>query len=383
MVSGIRFRLLLLIGIIMRFIPSRRNRFYDLVIVRVDALGDYILFLNTLKAYKETYQGKRVLLICADLVLPLAKEDSFYTDIIDFNRKKFVTNLSYFWTVLKQLSKVAANKVVYPIPQRHIEGDIMVGAIKAPRKIGFMFSHSLLHNALNSFYTDLITNDPNVVSEIDFIENYTQKAVQSTFRYQLERMEMAKDFNSLRDLPSKYAVIAMSASTDDKVWPTKNFSEIIDKIPVDIGIVLSGAGAKDNKRAEQIMSFVSTPQRCINMVNKTSVKEMVSLIAHSQFVIGNDSSAVHIAAASHVPSICVFHGALFGRFLPYPDHIGYKKYQPRVVCYKIDCYGCNFKCKWPNSIPLPCLQNVTVDMVNRELTNMLDELSNDENNMHN
>ena len=383
MINGIRFRLLLFLGIIMRFIPSKRNKKYDLVIVRVDALGDYILFLNTLKAYKEAYQGKRVLLICADLVRPLAEEDSFYTDIIDFNRKKFVTNLSYFWTVLKQLRKVVANKVVYPIPQRHIEGDIMVAAIKAPQKIGFMFSHSWLHRALNSFYTDLITNDSGIVSEIDFIENFTKKAILSSFNYQLECMSMPNVDSSFLNLPSKYAVIAMSASTDDKVWPTNNFSAIIDKIPINLGIVLSGSGARDMEMAERVLSLVSIPQRCINLVNKTSVKEMVLLIAQSQFVIGNDSSAVHIAAASHVPSICVFHGALFGRFLPYPNHIGYKKYQPRVVCYKMDCYGCDFKCKWPGLIPLPCLQNVTVDMVTRELTTMLDELSKDKELLYN
>ena len=177
---------------------------------------------------------------------------------------------------------------------------------------------------------------------------------------------------------SNYALIAVSSSADTKIWPAERFAVLIDMIPSKYGIVLSGAGDADVKRAETIINNVKDKLRICNMINKTSVQSMFVLIAHSRFVIGNDSAAVHIAAASHVPSICLFHGAHFGRFLPYIESIGNIKYHPRIVYNKMDCYNCNFKCKWPNAVPFPCLDQVSVDMAAEELSKLLIELKDNE-----
>ena len=73
---------------IISFFPSERNLRYDLVIVRVDALGDYVIWHDAISAYKERFKNKRVLLVCADIVSPLAKQESFFTDVYFFSREK-------------------------------------------------------------------------------------------------------------------------------------------------------------------------------------------------------------------------------------------------------------------------------------------------------
>lgn len=374
----IQFKFFLFLALLLHLIPSRKKRNYDLIIVRVDALGDYVLFMNCLNVYKDIYKGKKVLLICADLVKPLAEDDSFFTDIIDFNRNRYYKNGTYFFEILNKLRGICAKEVIYPIYERHSTGDIMVTTIVSEKKIGFRNPNLKgVGRCFNHFYSTLIEK-PGGFGEIETIECFIKGTILPNFCYQLKKFQIEDVAGILEIMPQKYAVIAISASSDDKVWPADRFASLINKIPVAYNIVLCGAGTKDMTRAEEILALVTDVTRCYNMINKTTVKEMVTMINHACFVIGNDSAAVHIAAATHVPSICVFHGAHFGRFLPYPEYIGYKKYHPRIVYNKMDCYGCNFRCQWPNVVPFPCLQAVTVEMVEKEMLTLIKEVEEDE-----
>ena len=147
-----------------------------------------------------------------------------------------------------------------------------------------------------------------------------------------------------------------------KNWPIDRFVEVIDGLPGDLKIVLTGAGEYDFFGAQQIENSVCEKKKVINLVNKTSVSEMVALIANALFVLGNDSAAVHIASSVHVPSVVVLSGAEYGRFLPYPESM-HLEFAPKVVAFKMECYNCKYNCKHPNKEPFECVRNVSVDMV--------------------
>lgn len=377
-VQKIRLKLLLLLGLCLHWIPSRRGKYYNMVIVRVDAIGDYVLFMNALWAYKEKLKGKKVLLICADLVKPLAESESLYSDILTFNRNKFASNFIYNLSFLKKVRSISSDEVVYPLLERHSTGDIIIANIRSEKKFAVRNNENTgVGRMLNNIYTRLVEMPANV-SEMGSTDLFTREIINPTFHYHLNKITVHGDKSLPLDLPSNYAVIAISSSANTKIWPADRFAALIDLIPNDYNIVLSGAGDADVKRAETIISNVKDRSRICNMVNKTSVYNMFLLISGARFVIGNDSAAVHIAAASHVPSICLFQGAHFGRFLPYPEAIGNTKYHPRIVYYKMDCYNCNFKCKWPDSVPFPCLDKVSVDMAADELSKLLIELKENE-----
>lgn len=370
----VKFKLFLLLGLVFHYIPVKRKKEYDLVIVRVDALGDYVLFHNSLRAYKEQYDGKRVLLICADIVSSLAKGELFYSDLFIFNRKKFQSDFTYFVKTICELKQIKTRHLLYPIFERHIMGDVIVSSIKSDESIG-VDNNNIGRGAhfFNLFYTKLISIPKNI-SEIGAIELFAKNTVSEYFKYELRHINFNSINKRLEGLPDSYAVIAISASVNTKIWQPEKFAEIIRAIPPKYTSVLCGAGKEDIERAKLIMNIVSTEKNVINMIDKTSVIDMFSLISHSSFVIGNDSAAVHIAAASHIPSICIFHGAHFGRFLPYPKTIGYEKYHPRCVFSQMDCYGCGFHCKWPNETPFRCLDRVSVEMVKIELHKLIKEL---------
>ena len=303
-------------GLLYRTRKVNRTLKFDAVIVRVDAIGDYIIWRDVLKAYKNHFQGKKVLLICADIVQPLAEQESFFSEIWSFNRKQILEDHRYLNAFLKKVTNISSDIVINPLWSRHPVGDVFVKSIQARKKIGMVgnCSHDLLWKWYNRYYTRLIDN-PDTTSELIAIEYYTQNVISSDYQYGRNPVIVSTDSCNIN---GKYVVVAISASDKYKVWPISNFISVIERLPSEYIVVLSGAGQDDVIRAEKIIRNVNCRERVINMINKTNLPQLVSLIGNASLVIGNDSAAVHIAAATRIPSVCALHGAHFGRFLPYP-----------------------------------------------------------------
>lgn len=370
MFGGIRFRINQIFGLIALAVPHKRNNHFDVIVVRVDAIGDYILWRDSLDAYREMLNGKRSLLICADVVRPLAESEELFTDIWSFNRRNFELNFSYFRKQFRYLQTLSADTVINPNWERLRMGDIMVKAIRSSSKVGMAGKGKRYFETrfYDHQYKTLIPR-PNTVSEIEAIQYFTQRVISPTYQYG-KRQLIAFDYVPPTSDP--FVVFALSASDDRKVWDPRQFAKVIDSIPSSFKIVLSGAGIGDDERAAIVTQSVKDRKRIINLVNKTSLKELVSLIATASFVVGNDSAAVHIAAATRVPSVCVTTGAHFLRFIPYPPGtlIG-NKYLPHAVYNKMDCFGCGYNCTHPINERYECLRRVSTDVVIREVERLL------------
>lgn len=364
MLGGIRFRSYQLFGVTTLALPHQRKAHYDVIVVRVDAIGDFILWRDSLDAYRKMLEGKRSLLICADLVRPLAEQEGVFSDIWSFNRKKFEFDFSYFRKQLRYLRQLSADSVIYPNWERHRMGDLMVHAIQAPVKIGMAGKEKryIESRYYDRQYTTRVPN-PETTSELLAIEWFTRKVVSADYRYGARPLIPAEP----QQIDGRYAVFALSASDSRRVWSAEHFAEVIDTIPDSYRIVLAGAGKEDIGRAEVIQNRARNKNRIVNLINRTSLTELVSVIAHSQFVIGNDSAAVHIAAATRVPSVCILPGAHYNRFVPYPQNtLIPEAFLPRPVYHKMDCFGCAYHCIYPVKERYECLRQVSVeDVVNK------------------
>lgn len=83
---------------------------------------------------------------------------------------------------------------------------------------------------------------------------------------------------------------------------------------------------------------------------------------HEHLVIGNESSAIHIACACGVPSFCIAGGGHWGRFVPYMcDLEGGCK--PIIIHRMMDCYRCQWFCRYPRAkgAPVKCIGDIDTE----------------------
>lgn len=353
---------------------------FDLVIIKDDGIGDYVIWNDTLRAFRDSYKGKRVLFICSKAVKQFADNEPFFNEVYAIDDNKIKGSFYALKSFLKEIHAIKTKRLVYPCWSRHFWGEICSFLIHADEKIGFKRNptdyRSWWHYIAN-FFCERIYDKLVVYKETSYEilanEFFTKEVIDSSYKYLGRKISVPNYETSYSE---RYIVFAISSSKNYKTWPPLRFARIADELSQDYLIILTGAGKEDEDRASLICKSVKNPQRIINLIGKSSLIQLLSLISKAYFVIGNDSAAVHMAAASHVPSICIFHQACPNVFLPYPEGLPFSKYSPRIVYSNHNCpnKGCKFNCtKYVGGL-VECIDSITVKQVYDEIQKLIKEL---------
>ncbi|MBE7212880.1 MAG: polysaccharide pyruvyl transferase family protein, partial [Gluconacetobacter diazotrophicus] len=89
---------------------------------------------------------------------------------------------------------------------------------------------------------------------------------------------------------------------------------------------------------------------------------VAALLDATRFYFGNDTGALHLAAALGRPLVAVFGGGTWPRFRPVAA-------RARTVVQPLPCFGCAWDCHF---VDAPCVRTISVDSVRRALQEILD-----------
>ena len=90
-----------------------------------------------------------------------------------------------------------------------------------------------------------------------------------------------------------------------KCWPPERFASLADRLISECGadVILFGT-PNEKEMAARICSAMKSPP--ISLVGQTSMRDLAALFSSCSIFIGNDSGAMHVAAASGLPVIGIF-----------------------------------------------------------------------------
>ena len=81
-------------------------------------------------------------------------------------------------------------------------------------------------------------------------------------------------------------------------------------------------------------------------------------------MLTNDTSAVHLAAATGVHALCIAGGWHWDRFVPYPESLPVQAARVHAVSMvdEMPCFRCGGYCTLPHqpNEPRPCVERVSV-----------------------
>ncbi len=103
----------------------------------------------------------------------------------------------------------------------------------------------------------------------------------------------------------RVAVAPGAAYGSAKCWPAERFAAVADGLVDDFGadVVLFGSNSEIDI-CRQITK--SMRHRAVSLAGQTSMSELPALFARCHLFVGNDSGAMHVAAAVGVPVVAVF-----------------------------------------------------------------------------
>lgn len=143
-----------------------------------------------------------------------------------------------------------------------------------------------------------------------------------------------------------------------KRWPAPRFAEIARRLVQErrASIIIVG-GPGDRELAEEVRRLAGEADHVRNLAGELSFDELGALLEHAVLFIGNDTGAMHLAAAVGTPTVAVFGPSDPRRYGPYgAGH--------RAIWNPPECAPCFDRGHWNTACQrFRCIEGVSVEDV--------------------
>lgn len=355
-----------------RFFVSPQKE--KVLILRKDVIGDFILFIPTLKHYREYYKNKELHLVVNTVALELQSQFTFIDTIIPYDGKKFRTNFWYRRSFFHRLAKEGYATVIHAVYSREYIGDRMVRATGAKDTTTFKAEYGNMYT--DSQYTRII-DTPKHLTEPErnmyFVSQITGKEVHTTYPNLDITLFDKKEFETLKEklllVDKKYVVLLPGAGAHYRTWQLEKFAEVATYI-TSLGFTVLISGSKgDVPLCEELLSKMTDKNNIHMVAGILDIPNFAHLLYNSLFYFGSETGPLHLATALHVPAIAILGAGHRGRFYPYGD--------PQICRYVADdtatCIGDGWKCSQhlKHGEIAPCIRHISVAQAKSEIDTLL------------
>jgi len=339
-----------------------------LVVVRMDGIGDMVLFRRTLDHYAEAFGVARediTVLGCrswgsiADLVF-----EGFRVHAIDehaFERSPFYRFSEALW-IRRQAFAIAVTDIFF---RKALTADSLIWLSAAPRRV---VSKPYISHATRSEFTYYL----NQVSQIIDTGDYPTHEVIRHYRFisEVAEQEIAPEPPRIawRDAPPPvfegrpYVVLNFGSNEPGRRWPFEKYLEIAQRL-LALGYRVAFTGGGGEKAYEPQLRATLNRPGVIDLIGRTKLRELMDLLVHAQAVITNDTGPAHLSLAVGTPTVVVVGGGHFGSFVPYGPE--FTPSNVRFVYQEMECYHCFWRChrRADKHSVFPCVDEVSVEKV--------------------
>jgi len=305
---------------------KRTKRPGTILLLKLESIGDYILFRNFIPLLKEKYSGSKITFCGNSEIkeLVLAYDKDLYDDFIWIERLRFLNSITYKYWILRNIYSRGFETAINTAYTREILfGDQIIESSGADNKIGCAGPADQKKRTkllTDRFYTELIEQTETRLFE--FLRNKEFFELLLNKKIDIKRPSITplstSDIFGLKN----YVLLFPGSKDEKRKWSPENFAAVGNYILANsfFNLVIEGS-KKEKVLAQEIINNIKHKDRVTDLTGKTSVSGLVKIISGAEFLITNDSAAAHIAAALNIKFICISNGSYYRRFNPYPAEV--------------------------------------------------------------
>ena len=336
----------------------------NIMVVKLSAIGDVIHALPVSYAIKESFPNCRLTWVVEPPAYDLLRNNPYIDKIIVFEKKKFkslggfLKNIPSFSSVIRQekydvvldlqgLGKSATIAYLSNAP-------IKLGCANM-REFSCWVSKPVYGRNQNGHiverYLDVARELGCKVNQVVFPVKITQEESELT-----KRIAQQAGMN----IENKYVVLAVGANWPNKRWPTSYYAKLVDWLyDKNIIPVVIGGGVVDDRLIAEINEKSEIPP--IDLVGKTTLKQLAYLIKKSVALVGGDTGPMHLAAGLGKSVVALMGPTDANRNGPYGQ-------LANTIEIDADCKYC-----WKRKCPLDkdCLAKISVEQVKEKLIHFI------------
>ncbi len=349
-----------------------------MAVVRMDGIGDMVLFRRTLDHYAGAFGVDRsdiTVIGCrswggiADTVFA-----GYRVRVIDehaFERKPFYRFREALW-LRRQRFAVAVSDMFF---RKALTVDSLIWLSGAPRRV---VSLPYISRATQSEFTYYLRRVDRIVDT----GPYPVHEIVRHFRFVSEiagrTIPPESPHIPWRDAPPPvaegrpYVVLNFGSNEPGRRWPFTNYLDLARRLLAQGFRVAFTGGSAERAYRPELRRSLNRPG-VIDLIERTSLPGLLDLMRHAAAVVSNDTGPAHLGVALGTPTVVIVGGGHFGSFVPYPPEAS--PAHARFVHHAMECYHCFWRChrRSDRGASFPCVAAVTADDVWDALSGLLDE----------
>lgn len=272
----------------------------SLCILRLSAIGDVCHAIAAVQAIQKEWPSTKITWIVGKVEAQLIHDLPGIT-VIPFDKKLGFKGMKAIWTLLKDQKFDALVHM-----QLALRASVLTAGINAKYKVGFnrkrakegqwLFTNRKIEDTASAHVLD---------SFYSFVAYLGVPKSEPTWNIPLSDDDFAF-VNSHIPSENPYVVISPAASKDERNWLTERYAQLADWLNEQgYQVVLCGSPSDREKQlGEHIESLTQLP--IINLIGKTSLKQLTAVLNKAAVVIAPDSGPAHIATTQNTPVIGLY-----------------------------------------------------------------------------
>jgi ADP-heptose:LPS heptosyltransferase len=299
-------------------LPPAKARDKRLLIIRLDDIGDYLLFRNQLAVYKRSakWRDHEITLLGNDSWRDLcnALDVDAVDAIIWVNKHRYLKEDAYRLEIWQKLRESGFSTVIAASRTRPLLLDDLCMLAACPlQSMGVVNTnvHASWNVLSDALYTSLFIPPDPLRHEFQFNAEFTEWACGIRSTAALPHIE----WRVPPPAEGPYIVCFVGASIASKRWPIRRWVEFIARYRRSHAgeIVLAGNGRTELQMVRQIQKHIAAR----SIAGAVSLTELLTWVAHADAVVTNDTMTAHLGASLGTPTVIIANGINYMRFSEY------------------------------------------------------------------
>jgi hypothetical protein len=359
------------LDLIARHWPVFKKR-RGVLVVRMDGIGDMMLFRQALDHYADIFgvdKSEITVLGCESWSL-LADEVFPGYRVIAIDEHAFARRPFYRFRVSLWVRGLAPEVAVCDsYMRRALMADSLAWVSAAPRTVlSLPYVSERTRSEFNYYLSqadEIIDTGPypthEVIRHFRFISALAGRTVAPEVPW-IPWRDVPPSLDGWDSDGGAYAVLNPGSNEPGRRWPLKSYGAIARNL-LQRGMRVVFVGSPDEQDDGSALAGMADDKGIVNLIGKTSLAQLLDLMANAALVVSNDTGPAHLSIALGRPTVVIVGGGHFGSFVPYPDAITPK--EARFVYQEMECYHCFWRChKRADKFQLfPCIGAIEEDRV--------------------
>ncbi len=282
--------------------------------------GDMLLTAPVFEAFKRSAPDCHLTVLAPPQSEAFARRDPYVDEVLVFDRRKEYPG----WKGLQRFIEVLKSKGfdrAYSF-HRSPRTSLMLYLARIPERVGYadgllsilstrrVWKTPRFHEVIRNL--ELIQADlrVEVQEEVEALKKSGPAPISDLFSLRVPLVSESDLSDSVRDYLAQekpYVVLSPGSAWETKRWSPKGFRGVADELVTrGYRVLIVGAPSDVAACAEVCHGAELSTATITNMCAATSLLELIYLVSKAKAVVCNDSLALHLAAATKVPTVAVF-----------------------------------------------------------------------------